>query len=131
MLRNDDLSSASELVSEYAGDPPNSGLDPLFATSGKSVLMWSGKAWKTHMVAFYETCIFAKGIGFFLLDDFAAWYSGRTHRDHFYLAMEHEEGKSEEKCKGQPNILALVFVEKEEFDAALQWFKKIKPQDND
>lgn len=127
MMRNDDLSPAADLVSEYAGDPPNSGLEPLFLT-GKSVMMWTGKSWKTHSLALYETCFFAKSVGFFLLDDFAAWFNGMTHREHHYIVLEQKDGKVPQKLAGQPNVLGFVFVEKEEFLAMIQWLKKLMPQ---
>jgi hypothetical protein len=128
MMRNDDLSAASDLVCEYAGDRPNAGLDPIFVT-GKSVMMWSGKSWKSHSLALYENCFFAKSVGFFLLDDFGDWFNGMTHREHHYIALEQREGKTAQKLQGQANILAFVFLEREEFLAMIQWLKKLKPQE--
>ena len=67
--RNEALSSAFDLVSDHGDDPPNMGLEPLFVTK-KSVFIWNGRGWRSHVVMLYDNCLFVNRVGYYFSERF-------------------------------------------------------------
>lgn len=118
-LFRQELPAAFDLVTAYSGDPPSLRLIPLFVTK-KTVFLWTGASWLLYSVALFDNCLFVKRIGHFVLSDFFTWYSGTTHRNYHYIALERRNAGKE--------VLALVFSVREEFVTMLEFVKHVKPK---